>query len=335
MAKKEKKKEQFKEINLKVEWLAVAILIILLAGSVLTNGFTNLPFNLKSPLKSSVLGGKAVSDDELKKKIADYIKQEYQSDAEVTEITEETNSNLYKVKIKISGQEFESYATKDGAYLYPERLEMIIKEVSTEYPKQDVPTVMLFTMSYCPYGNQAEDFVRPVYDLIGSKINIEPHYVIYNQSQGYEGADYCLDSENNYCSMHGIQELNQDVRELCTYKYQKDKYWDFVMAANEKCDSSNVDTCWEQVAKDTGIDVEQIKSCQTNEATNLLSEEVRLNQEYSVTGSPTILINGKEYAGARTSDDFKNAVCSGFTTQPDECSQTLNTSEDAATGSCN
>jgi len=45
--------------------------------------------------------------------------------------------------------------------------------------------------------------------------------------------------------MHGIQEVNQDVRELCVWKYQKDKFWSFLKEINKSCSSQNADTCWE------------------------------------------------------------------------------------------
>ena len=75
---------------------------------------------------------------------------------------------------------------------------------------------------------------------------------IYSNYNG-GGATYCLDKENKYCSMHGIQELNQGVRELCVQKYQPDKLWDFVMKINKACSASNADTCWEAVAKTAGV----------------------------------------------------------------------------------
>ena len=337
MAKKEtsKKDDETREISIKVEWIALGILIILLIGSVFTSGFSNLPFNIKSPFKSSVLGEETIDQEELKKNVADFINSEYQSDAEVSEVIEDADTNLLKVTIKIADQEFDSYATKDGKFLFPERLELTTEAEVANYPQKDTPDILLFTMSYCPYGNQAEDFVKPVYDLLGTKANIEPHYVIYDESYGYEGPEYCLDEDNQYCSMHGIGELNQDVRELCTYKYQQDKYWDFVMAANEKCDYSNIEECWEGIAQEVGLNTDQIKSCQADEARDLLAEEVQLNQKYGITGSPQILINEMEYEGNRTPEDFKQAVCASFTNQPGECEQVLDDASDAASGSCN
>jgi protein-disulfide isomerase len=189
-------------------------------------------------------------------------------------------------------------------------------------------------MSYCPYGNQAEQVMYPVYQLLKGKAEIEPHYVIYANYQG-GGPNYCFDNESKYCSMHGVQEVHQDVRELCIYKYQKDKYWDFLMKVNDACSAQNVDSCWEAVANSSGIDTGKVKSCYNSEAISLLQNEVDLNKKYGVQGSPTLVINGVEYSGDRTPDAFKQGICSAFNNPPKECNTTLTSSGGATpTGGC-
>lgn len=196
------------------------------------------------------------------------------------------------------------------------------------------PNVKFFTMAYCPYGNQAESGLEPVYRSLGDKVDWEPHYVIYsNYGSGYPA--YCLDEESKYCSMHGVQELNEDVRELCMWKFiDHSKWWDFLMKVNTQCTSQNVDTCWEPIAKGLGIDTEKIKTCQKDEAVTLLENEISLNEEFSVRGSPTVLINDKAYNGGRTPDNYKQAICDTFSTKPTECGQTLGSTATNVSGSC-
>jgi hypothetical protein len=342
--------EATQTLNIKVEWIAVGILFVLFAVSLFTRGFTKLPFNLKLPfVKSEKEETVATADTEtLKMDILNLLNQQIlqgQATAEITDISDDADGKLFKVNLTVNGNAFESFASKDGQYFYPERYAVktdTTSDTSTDsqnttasYPKQDTPEVMVFTMSYCPYGNQADSMAKPVYDLLADKMKFEPHYVIYSSAQGYQGTEYCLNAENKYCSMHGVQELHQDVRELCTWKYQQSKYWDFVLAMNDKCTSANADSCWEQVGKDTGLDTAQIKKCEADEATTLLENEVQLNTQYKATGSPTIVINGQDYSGARTPEDFKKAICSSFNTEPDACSQTLDTTTGTASGSCN
>jgi len=43
--------------------------------------------------------------------------------------------------------------------------------------KSKTPELKFFVMSFCPYGNQMEDILRPVFDLIGNNANIQPQYI--------------------------------------------------------------------------------------------------------------------------------------------------------------
>ncbi|MBU1975201.1 MAG: GILT family protein, partial [Nanoarchaeota archaeon] len=76
------------------------------------------------------------------------------------------------------------------------------------------PQIDFYVMSYCPYGNQAEEAIEPVYQALKDNAIFNPRYVWYSNYQG-GGPNYCLDAESKYCSMHGIQEANQNIRELC------------------------------------------------------------------------------------------------------------------------
>lgn len=198
------------------------------------------------------------------------------------------------------------------------------KEVSVDF----------YVMSYCPYGNQAEELLDQVYQVIGSKAAFNPHYVIYS-NYGGGGTDYCMDN-GNYCSMHGIQELNQDIREMCVNKYMGiDKYFEFIKAMNSQCNSKNADTCWTNVAKSLNLDTAKIAQCQETEGLELVKAEKALNDQFSVQGSPTVFINGKEYSGARSVQGFLTSICTDFSVKPTECGTAVNdTAPTAVQGGC-
>ena len=184
------------------------------------------------------------------------------------------------------------------------------------------PQIDFFVMSYCPYGNQAEEGIAPVYNLIKDKALFKPHYVIY-ENYGGGGSDYCLDS-GKLCSMHKIQELNQDVREMCVLKYNGIGSWfDFALAMNKGCTAANADTCWEAVATTLKLDTAKIKTCEKNEAIALLSADKALGDKLGVSGSPTIFIDGDAYEGGRDPEAYKTALCAKFDTKPSECSTAL------------
>lgn len=285
----------------------------------------------------------ALSSEEAAQKAIDYISSvalEGQVAASLLEVTEE--SGLYKIRLEIKDQEYESYVTKDGKFLFPQGTD-ISEEIpqvlapeetgETGLPKADIPQVQLFVMSFCGWGSQAEELMMPVAKLLGDKADIKLHYVIYSNYQG-GGPEYCLDEESKYCSMHGIQELNQGVRELCVQKYQKDKFWDFVKEINNSCNYRDVDSCWEGIAKKVGIDVAQIKVCQKDEALKILGQELELNKKYGITGSPQLIINEAEYQGSRNSEAYKQGICSAFNSLPEECSQVLGSETGSVSGEC-
>jgi len=254
----------------------------------------------------------------------------------------ERKNEVYCFKLSVQNQKFDSCISLDGKLLFPQIIDLTIpleplEETENEAMEpilpREIPEVYLYTMSYCPYGNQAEEVMYPVQKLLGKKVKIEPHYVIYSNYHG-GGPDYCLDKENKYCSMHGIEELNQDVRELCIYKYQPEKFWDYLMEVNQKCSLQDIRTCWEKTAKEKGIDTAKIIDCQEKEVLTLLEKEAELNKKYNVLGSPTVIINEAEYKGKRSPEGYKNGICSGFQNPPEECKQTLEDSTSAATGGC-
>jgi len=224
-------------------WMIVSLVaIVLLIASVITGGF--------SSITGSVIGGGTsgaeISVEEAKVKALDFINTNLLgpgSEAEVNEIVEE--NGLYKMSITVAGQTVDSYVTKDGSLLFPSAIDLNqeIEAVDIageeeielkEYPKTDVPEVKMFVMTFCPYGQQAENGLGPVAEALGNSVEIVPHFVIYKdycdgiaERMGMTveecKPEFCL---GDYCSMHGLGELNEGIRQLCIYRYNKDKCWD-------------------------------------------------------------------------------------------------------------
>jgi predicted DsbA family dithiol-disulfide isomerase len=240
------------------------------------------------------------------------------------------NGDKYKILDEATGATY--FVSAEARKAYYDAIGVILSD--------NKPQIDFFVMSYCPYGNQAEEGVEPVYQLLKDKALFKPHYVIY-ENYGGGGPNYCIDN-NKLCSMHGIQELNQDVRELCANKYMGiGKWFEFVLAMNKACSAANADTCWEAVAKNLGLDVDKIKTCQEKEAVALLTAEKTLGDALKVSGSPTVFVDGDSYSGGRTPEAFKTALCAKFDKAPAECSTklaganaTTTTAAAAATGGC-
>jgi hypothetical protein len=272
-----------------------------------------------------------LSSEEAGKKALDFIKNDIlggEVNASLEEIYKE--NGLYKMKLNIEGQEVEAYLTLDGKFLFPQETAIDLDPpVAKEIPKTDVPSVNLFVMAFCPYGNEAEEIIMPIEELLGDKANIELHYIFSKSEVG------------EYTSLHGEQEFNQGIRELCVNKYEKDKFWDFIKQINENCTYENVDSKWEAIATNIDIDVQKIKDCVENELEDLLAYEFGLSQtEYlvqdpknhdnkekiTISGSPTLVINNMVYDKGRSVQEYKDAICSAFITSPEECNQELSSS---------
>ncbi|MEK6817071.1 MAG: hypothetical protein AABY09_05630 [Nanoarchaeota archaeon] len=193
------------------------------------------------------------------------------------------------------------------------------------------PQLDFFTMSYCPYGNMADEAIEPVYQLLKDKAVFNPRYVIYSNYQG-GGAQYCMDAESKLCSMHGVQEMHQDIRELCVAnKLGVAKFFEFVLKMNKECTAQNADTCWKGVADALKMDTAMVEKCLADEGKSLGDNELKLSALFGAQGSPAVYIDGVEYSGPRTPEGYKTALCAAFDTAPEECKTKL-AGEAAASG---
>ncbi len=235
-------------------------------------------------------------------------------------------NGLYKFHFKIGEQEFDSYVTKNGKFLFieginldPGSVDEKEEEASQEIPKRDAPDVKLFVMSYCPFGLQAQKMFLPVYDLLKDKAKIEVYFVNY--------------------IMHEKKEIDENLRQYCIQKEQKEKYaiylGCFVKDGDfEKClsevdiDKAKLATCISET--DTKYNI----TTQYNDKSTWLNgrfpkfdihtDLTDLNEKYEVGGSPTTVINDKVVnISPRSPEKFKETICQAFTSQPQECSQSL------------
>jgi len=204
-----------------------------------------------------------------------------------------------------------------------ERNELLGLELEDNKPQVD-----FFVMSYCPYGNQAEELLKPVFDELKGEAIFNPRYVIYNRGTGC----YTDDDGTELCSLHGEVELNQGMRELCVYnEYGEEAWFDFALAMNEDCNGQNADTCWEGVASGLGYDTEMITTCFDDNKVSYAREHYELNKMLQVSGSPTLFFEGERFNGARSSNAYLAAICAGFDDKPEACQNVVEETVSSAT----
>jgi len=266
--------------------------------------------------------------EEASKKAIELIKKFFESqnqEIKVSLLDVKEVSGVYKfvmlMRTKRGEIKQEAYVSRDGKLFFPQALptNMSFKkpesEESLEIPKAKIPEVKLFVMSYCPFGLQAEKALLPAWKLLKDKANISIHFVYY--------------------VMHGKKEFDENLRQYCIQKEQKDKFIAYLTCFVEH---GNYSKC----ISEANIDVESLERCmnETDEAYNLTKNyedrstwlrgryplftvDYELNKAYNVRGSPTFVINGKVVRVVRSPEKVKEAICQAFITPPKECEKKL------------
>ncbi len=273
--------------------------------------------------------GQAISEDEAAEGLINFLASIGYNGFEILNI--EDLGTIYKVNTDYQGGEVPFYITKNGYYIGNSLISIIPEDTglpsSTGIPKSDKPVVELFVMSYCPYGTQAEKGIIPVAELLGDKIDFRIRYVYY--------------------VMHGEKEVTENLREYCIQENEPEKFLDYMTCFLEGngiesdgyiTEGNDVNTCLVQA----GINTISLETCITktdNEfaiTENLEDEskwlsgyyprfnvDLKLNEEYGISGSPTLVINGEQVSSSRDPASYLDAVCQAFTNAPEECSEVL------------
>ncbi len=148
--------------------------------------------------------------------------------------------------------------------------------------KEAKPGVLeIFVMSQCPYGVMAENMIiqakkdgqMPVDKTIRLR-----YIVSYNEKT------------NEFQSLHGSGEWEEDVRQLLIAKYYPAKLWKYLEIRNKDYRSSR----WDKAMEEAGINVKKITKKFDTEGLELLKAEAAYGQEYNINASPSFLWEGKE-----------------------------------------
>lgn len=275
---------------------------------------------LKPSLTGNVIAGGDASD-----KLVEYLNSMVGGGVEY--VSYEDLGNIYGVSVKYQGQEIPVYVTKDGKYfiqgISPMTGQAVQQEQQTQtakIPKSDKPLVDLYVMSFCPYGNRAENTMLPVYNLLKDKVDWNIHFIVSI-------------SGSTVSSLHGQAEVTEDEREACVLANNGVSAWfKFSTYVNNNCGSDG--TCWEKAASSAGINANAITSCVNTKGLSLMQAEEAASNAAGASGSPTMFINGVESTAVyqyENSQAYLDAVCSAFNTAPAECSQTLSGSTTTST----
>ncbi|MBO7238110.1 MAG: hypothetical protein J6U96_02315 [Elusimicrobiaceae bacterium] len=139
----------------------------------------------------------------------------------------------------------------------------------------------IFVMSQCPYGVMAEGKVIDAKNdgKLPADTAIRVRYIV-----SYDKAN------NDFRSLHGSGEWEEDVRQLLIAKYYPEKFWKYLEIRNKDYRSSR----WDKAMKEAGINPNKIMKKFDTEGVELLKAEAAYVDEYDIGSSPSFLWEGKE-----------------------------------------
>lgn len=243
-------------------------------------------------------------------------------------------SGLYEITISYQSRTIPLYTSRDCSRLFTSSIDMNAArpKVTVAAPvKSARPAVDLYIMSFCPYGTQAETVMRPVVDLLGDKADFRVRYI----------TDVSGETIETVSSLHGPAEVRENAFQLCIIRNNPAVFWEYLRIFNDQCypqwqNSGALDACRKNVTAALMIDHAVITDCASgSDAIVLLKADDADSEKYAAYSSPTLLVNGVEYNGARTPEAYKQFICNSFETAPGECSTPLSSaSATGTTGGC-
>ncbi|MFH1239649.1 MAG: hypothetical protein V1672_00355 [Candidatus Diapherotrites archaeon] len=314
--------------HIKLEFAIIGAVLVLAAGLVM--GSVWFPHSTAEVVIGDNTVNTSMNTGTLSTKVLDYVNTNLIPDGATATVTniESAGDSLYAVTIDVTldgqTQPGTVYVTETGdRILLGSVLDTAVAleqpasepEPVVELQKSDKPTVELFVMSHCPYGTQMEKGLIPVVETLGDKIDFEMRFVYY--------------------TMHGLTEMQEELKQYCIEEEQNDKYLPYL-----KCflKAGETDTCLAEAEIDTAametcvLDADNEFQITANylDTTKYLSGKYPLfgidaekNTEYGVGGSPTLVVNGTTVNSARTSASLLQTICGAFNEQPEECTLEL------------
>lgn len=246
-------------------------------------------------------------------------------------------SGVYEFKLAIGeeemAQEYTSYISKDGKILFTSGIDLEAMKKQTEgqatdttkklscdeLDKAETPTLTAFVVADCPFGLQMQRlYNKAITELPELGSSLEVKYI----GEVVDG---------KITAMHGDEEAQENLRQICIREEQPNLYWPYVNCYMKAEGQSQ--TCLNQA----GVNQISLNSCMTdaNKGLKYAQADFDLANQFGVTGSPTLILNEKQTVsefdfGGRVADAVKQIICCGSETKPAYCDKSLSTDEVAA-----
>lgn len=244
----------------------------------------------------------------------------------IEKVEEKSGVVSFDVVFDANGQEqrYPSYITKDGKILFTSGTVLADVKANTTAGQQETPKmtckdlkkadttkVTAFVVSNCPFGLQMQR-------VIAKAIEEQP-MLAKNIDVKYIGSV----ENGKITSMHGDEEAQENLRQICIREEQPTLYWPYVSCYMK---AGKTDEC----VASSGVDNTKLTACTADASRGLAyaQKDFDIVEKYKITGSPTMLGNDGQIVsefdfGGRTADAMKQLVCCSSKTQGEYCKTDL------------
>jgi len=198
----------------------------------------------------------------------------------------------------------------------------------------------LFVMSLCPYGMEAERAMLPLARHLADHVELRLHYIADEardstaQVDTWSGRDagasdvpeapparagcsarQVATSTGPFSSLHGQEEIDESCRQLILAEDSQERLHEYLLCRSLGGPRGD----WRVCAREVGVDPEVLQErALGTRGRQLFRDNIRLANELDIDLSPTLLIDGKEYANHLDPFAVGRAVCQGLS-PPDFC----------------
>lgn len=295
----------------KLNWSMVAVVAALAGILLLVNTFRGKSDEFKNKIIPAAIK-KVLNSPDTKFEIAS---------------VKETNG-VYEFQLKMQGQTYTSYITKDGKILFTSGVKLDEKEkaAATTTPaakkltlkdlkKVEKPMLTAFVVANCPYGLQTQRVFKKAMEeapSLSESLNVK--YI-----GSIEGG--------KITSMHGDEEAKENLRQICIREEQPTLYWPYV---NCYMQEGKTDVCLANV----GVDTSMMTACTEDpkRGNAFAQKDFAMATKFNVSGSPTLVLNNQQVVsefdfGGRVPNSIKTLVCGGSKTPAEYCANDISTKD--------
>jgi hypothetical protein len=148
----------------------------------------------------------------------------------------------------------------------------------------------IFIMSQCPFGIQALTQILEARQdkKVSEDVRLNVHYLVTRTGESGlpKPPEELKGNPSDYFqSLHGVSELEEDVRELVILKYFPEKFPAYFLERSKQPASS----LWENAAAVAQLDPAFISAKYNEEGASLIQKDFALSEELGLNSSPTFL----------------------------------------------